>query len=318
MIGELRLPEASAYASELDWLLIALLLVSVAVLALVFGLGIYYIARYRHTSDVYRGGVMKKTWGVETGWTAATLFAFFGLFIWGANLYARLEQPPFGGNVLRISVIGKQWMWKVEYPGGQHEIDALHVPLGRPVELLMTSEDVIHDVAIPAFRIRHDVLPGRYEALAFTATKVGNYHLFCDQLCGTDHSSMVGVVTVMTPGDYTRWLAANAAPEGLAEQGKKLFVSYGCSGCHSVGAFGGGGTVRAPPLVGVYGHPVPLADGTVVVADDQYIRDSILMPSRQIVASYENKMPSFAGIASEEDLIRLVAFIKSLGAGDGT
>lgn len=318
MIGSMSLPQASTYAAEVDWLLWALLIVAAAVLALVFGLGIYYIARYRHTSGAYRGGVMKKTWGIESAWTAATLFAFFGLFIWGADLYARLEQPPLGGNVLRVSVIGKQWMWKVEYPGGQHEINALHVPLGRTVELVMSSEDVIHDVAIPAFRIRHDVLPGRYEALWFTPTEAGAYHLFCDQLCGTDHSAMIATVTVMKPGDYTRWLEANAAPEGLAEQGKKLFVSYGCSGCHSVGAFGGGGTVRAPPLIGVYGRPVPLSNGTVIVADDQYIRDSILMPSRQIVASYEDKMPSFAGIVSEEDLIRLVAFVKSLSAGDGT
>ena len=318
MKGALILPEASAYASEVDWLLGALAVVSALVLALVFGLEFYYIARYRHSNDADRGGVMRKTWGIETGWTAATLVAFFGLFVWGADLYVRLQQPPVGNDVMRISVIGKQWMWKVEYPGGQHEINALHVPVGRTILLLLTSEDVIHDAAIPAFRIRHDVLPGRYESIWFKATEAGTYNLFCDQLCGTDHAAMIGTVTVMMPGDYTRWLAANPASEGLAEQGKRLFVSYGCSGCHSVGAFGGGGTVRAPPLAGVYGHPVPLSDGTVVVADDQYLRDSILMPGRQVVASYEDKMPSFAGIVSEEDLIRLVAFIKSLGAGDGT
>ncbi len=179
---------------------------------------------------------MKKTWRLESGWTAATLVAFFGLFVWGASLYVRLEQPPLGTDAMRISVIGKQWMWKVEYPGGQHEINALHVPTGRTVQLVLTSEDVIHDAAIPAFRIRHDVLPGRYESIWFKATETGTYNLFCDQLCGTDHAAMIGTVTVMTPGDYTRWLAANAAPEGLAEQGKKLFVSYGCSGCHSVGS----------------------------------------------------------------------------------
>jgi cytochrome c oxidase subunit 2 len=316
-VNGLRLPEASAYAAEVDWLLGSLLVMTALVLALVFGLMFYYIAKYRHSSDAWRGGVLKKTWGIETGWTIATLLGFFGLFLWGANLYTRLEQPPVG-EAFRVSVTGKQWMWKVEYPGGQHEINAIHVPIGRTVELVMTSEDVIHDVAIPALRIRHDVLPGRYEAMWFKPTLVGTYNLFCDQLCGTDHSSMVGKITVMTPGDYSQWLAANGASEGLADQGRKLFVSYGCSGCHSVGAFGGGGTVRAPPLVGVYGHPVPLSDGTVVVADDQYIRDSILMPSRQVVASYQNQMPSFAGVVSESDLIRLVAFIKSLSGEDGT
>jgi cytochrome c oxidase subunit II len=312
----MSLPAASAYAREVDWLLLALIVASVMVLLLVFGLMFYYMARYRHDSPAYRGGVTKKGWHFEIAWTSATMVAFFGLFLWGANLYTRLEQPP--GNAMRIAVTGKQWMWKAEYPGGQREINSVHVPTGRDVVLVMTSEDVIHDFAVPAFRIRRDVLPGRYEAIWFKATKVGTYHVFCDQLCGTDHSSMVGTISVMTPGDYTRWLAANAAPEGLAEQGKRLFVSYGCSGCHSVGAFGGGGTVRAPSLAGVYGHPVPLADGTTVVADDQYIRDSILQPGRQIVAGYQNQMPSFAGIVSEEDLVRLVAYVESLAGGDGT
>ena len=315
-MNAMRLPAASVYASEVDWLLLALLLGSFMVLGLVFGLMIYYMARYRHDSPAYRGGVTTKSWKFEITWTSATMVGFLILFFWGADLYVRLEQPP--ASAMRISVTGKQWMWKAEYPGGQHEIDAVHVPTGRDVALVLTSEDVIHDFAVPAFRVRHDVLPGRYEVIWFKATRVGTYNFFCDQLCGTDHSSMVGKITVMTPGDYTRWLETNAAPEGLAEQGKKLFVSYGCSGCHSVGAFGGGGTVRAPPLVGVYGHPVPLSDGSVIVADDQYIRDSIVQPSRQIVASYENQMPSFAGIVSEEDLIRLVAFIKSLAGGDGT
>ena len=312
----MHLPAASVYAAEVDWLLFALVVVSAFVLSLVFGLMLYYMARYRHDSPAYRGGVSQKSWIFEIAWTSATIVAFFILFLWSANLYTRLEQPP--ANAMRISVVGKQWMWKAEYPGGQHEIDSVHVPTGRDVALVLTSEDVIHDFAVPVFRVRHDVLPGRYEVIWFKATKIGTYNFFCDQLCGTDHSSMVGRITVMTPGDYTQWLEANAAPEGLAEQGKKLFVSYGCSGCHSVGVFGGGGTVRAPPLVGIYGHPVPLSDGSVVVADDQYIRDSILQPGRQIVASYKNQMPSFAGIVSEEDLIRLVAFIKSLAGEDGT
>jgi cytochrome c oxidase subunit 2 len=312
----MSLPAASAYANEVDWLLLALVVASLMVLLLVFGLMFYYMARYRHDSAAYRGGVTKKGWEFEIAWTSATMVAFFALFVWGADLYTRLEQPP--ANAMRISVTGKQWMWKTEYPGGQREINSVHVPTGRDVMLVMTSEDVIHDFAVPAFRIRHDVLPGRYEVIWFKATRVGTYNAFCDQLCGTDHSLMVGTISVMTPGDYTRWLAANAAPEGLAEQGKRLFVSYGCSGCHYTGSFGGGGTVRAPALAGVYGHPVPLSDGSVVTADDQYIRDSILQPGRQIVASYENQMPSFAGIVSEEDLIRLVAYIKSLSGEDGT
>jgi cytochrome c oxidase subunit 2 len=273
-----------------------------------------FIVRYRHDSKVHRGHVDEKSFKIEISWTAATLVIFFGLFVWGANLYVRQFQPPAGA--LRISVIGKQWMWKIQHQGGQAEINALHVPLGRPVELLMTSEDVIHDFAIPAFRIKHDVLPGRYETLWFTATSPGSFPLYCTQFCGTDHSVMGGQVVVLPPAEYETWLAANAASATLADQGKTLFVRHGCSGCHVAGGRGGNGTVRAPPLDGVYGHPVPLDDGQVVIADDRYIRDSILMPASQIVAGYPNRMPSFAGAVTEEDLIRLIAYIKSL-AGEG-
>ncbi len=318
----LLLPAASTNALEVDTLLWALLGVTILVLALVFGLMLTYVVRYRHGSPEHRGKPGEKTWRFEIAWTGLTLVLFFGLFLWGANLYVRQFQPPAGA--LRIAVTGKQWMWKTEYPDGQHEINALHVPLGRPVELLMTSEDVIHDFAIPAFRIKHDVLPGRYESLWFTATETGTYHLFCTQFCGVDHSVMGGEVVVMTPPDYDRWLGDNEASTPLVAQGRELFTRYGCSGCHQAEGRGGGAAVdrtrgysavRAPPLEGVYGHPVPLNDGRVVVADDKYVRDSILMPAQDIVAGYENRMPSFAGVVTEGDLFRLIAYIKSL-AGD--
>ena len=314
-------PAASANAPETDLLLTALLAGTGLVLVLVFGLMALYCVRYRHDRGVDQGNVADKTFKFEISWTAATLVVFFGLFIWGANLYVRLFQPPPG--TLKISVTGKQWMWKAEHMGGQEEINALHLPVNRPVELLMTSEDVIHDFAIPAFRVKHDVVPGRYEPLWFTPTMTGTFHLFCTQFCGTDHSVMGGDVVVMTGPDFEQWLAANAASAGLAAQGRTLFVRYGCSGCHVAGGRGGNGTVAAPPLDGVYGHPVPLDDGPgkparVVVADDKYIRDSILMPAQDIVAGYPNRMPSFSGVVSEEDLIRLIAYIKSLAAEDGT
>lgn len=317
------LPAASTNAPEVDLLLWALFGVSILVLALVFGLMLTYVSRWRHSNWEDRGETSDKTWEVEIAWTGATLVLFFGLFVWGANLYVRQFQAPT--DALRISVIGKQWMWKVEHAGGQHEINALHVPAGRPVELLMTSEDVIHDFAIPAFRIKHDVLPGRYESLWFTATEPGTYRLFCTQFCGTDHSVMGGQVVVMSGPDFERWLADNAAGAGMAAEGRALFTRYGCSGCHQAEGRGqaaaadrtrGYSSVRAPPLDGVYGHPVPLGDGRVVVADDRYVRDSILMPARDIVAGYDNRMPSFSGVVSEADLFRLVAYIKSL-AGDG-
>jgi cytochrome c oxidase subunit 2 len=308
----LQLPAASDQARETDYLLFALIGGSLAVLALVFGLMLIWCIRYRHDSKATRGRAEDSSFKFEIAWTSATLLVFFGLFLWGAHLYVRLLRPA--ANPLRIAVTGKQWMWKAEHPGGEAEINALHVPVDRPIELLLTSEDVIHDFSVPALRLKRDVLPGRYTSLSFTATEPGTYHLFCTQLCGVDHSVMGGELVAMTGPDFSRWLADSRASAGLAEQGRALFVQFGCSGCHQTDAQrrGAGSTVRAPDLSGLYGRPVPLSDGTVAIADDQYIRDSILMPSRQVVAGYANQMPSFAGVVSEADLTRLLAYIKSM------
>ena len=311
MIG-LGLPRASASAAEVDTLFAALLGLSFAVLGLVFFLLIAFSIRYHQGSGRDRAQPLKKSWRFESAWTVATLLGFLGLFVWGADLYVReLKAEP---GAMTISVIAKQWMWKIEHPAGQREINELHLPVGRPVQLRMTSEDVIHDFGLPAFRLKHDVLPGRYETLSFTPDKIGTYQLYCNQFCGIDHSAMVGRVIVMSQPDYEKWLASTGATESLVAQGSRLFVQYGCSGCHRAGGRGGNGTVRAPPLDGVYGGPVPLSDGTTVTADDRYIHDSIVMPQRQIVASYAPVMPSFAGTIGEEDLVKLVAYIRSLGA----
>jgi cytochrome c oxidase subunit II len=313
----LWLPAASDNASEIDHLIGALFLISMAVLLLVFGLLFLYIIKYRAGSALDRGEVEQKTWRVETAWTTATLLVFFGLFIWGADLYVRLYQPP--QRALKIFVIGKQWMWKAEHFGGQREINALHVPLGEPVELIMTSEDVIHDFSVPAFRIKHDVLPGRYETLWFTANRAGSYSLYCTQFCGLDHSKMTGEVVVLPKPQFQAWLEQNRGSGSLAGDGAALFMRFGCSGCHGgngAGGEGSQGTVRAPSLKGLYGAPVPLADGQLVRADDRYLHDSIVEPDRQIVAGYEPIMPSYAGQIGEEDLLKIIAYIQSLG-GEG-
>ena len=316
----LWLPAASSNAAEVDRLLLALLLISAAVLALVFLLMFRYIVKYRAGRSFDRGAPEKKTWIVETTWTAATLLVFFGLFIWGADLYMRLYQPPAG--VLQIYIVAKQWMWKAEHPGGQREINAVHLPVGRPIELVMTSEDVIHDFSVPAFRIKHDVLPDRYETLWFTVTRAGTYDLYCTQFCGLDHSKMVGKIVALAPPEFQTWLAQNGGTGSLAASGAILFMRYGCSGCHGGSGAAGNGvggnesqsTVRAPPLAGLYMSPVPLSDGSVVIADERYIHDSIVFPERQIVAGYAPIMPSFAGQIGEEDIFKLVAYIKSLAA----
>lgn len=304
---DLYLPEASSAAGPTDYLIGGLLLVSIAVLALVFGLMLFYIVRYRHNSPVDRGAIAEKTFRFEMTWTAATLVVFFGLFIWGSFQYVRLFRPP--ADALKIYVTGKQWMWKIEHPGGQKEIDALHVPVDTPIELVMTSEDVIHDFFVPAFRVKRDVLPGQYETVWFRPTRVGTYHLFCAQLCGADHAMMTGGVVVLSRQDFAKWLAGNGTGQTLADAGRGLFMRYGCGGCH-----GSRGSVRAPPLEGLYGSPVPLSDGSTVIADDRYIADSILQPRRQVVASYQPVMPSFSGVIGASELAELVAYIKSLAS----
>jgi cytochrome c oxidase subunit 2 len=303
----LTLPLAASTGAQTDLLLLGLLGVSIAVLALVFGLMLLYAVRYRHNSPVDRGALAEKSFRFEISWTIATLVIFFGLFIWGSKIYVKLYQPP--ANALKIYVVAKQWMWKIEHAGGQREINALHVPIDTPVELVMTSEDVIHDFFVPAFRVKRDVLPNQYETMWFRADHIGTYHLFCSQFCGTAHSSMIGDVVVMSAQDYAGWLTTNGAGDTLAAQGKGLFVRYGCAGCHL-----GGGTVHAPSLAGLYGSPVPLSDGSTVIADDRYIRDSIMQPKSQVVASYQPIMPSFANVIGEDDLVRLVAYIHSLAA----
>lgn len=297
--------EASTFAPKVDGLFWLLTGVSVAIMLVVGALVLAFAFRYRRGTKAPRGAVPEKLSGeVEIAWTVATFFAFVFVFWFASSL--DVEQFKVPKNALEVHVVAKQWMWKIEHPNGAREINALHVPVGVPVRLVMTSQDVIHSFFVPAFRVKRDVLPGRYVETWFQASKVGTYHLFCTEYCGTDHSRMIGGVVVQTPGDYARWTAAQPQGDTLADQGKRLFVSMGCSGCH-----GGSTVVRAPSLAGVYGRPVPLEGGGFVQADEAYLRDSILLPQKHVVAGYAGVMPSYQGVASEEDVIRLVAYLKS-------
>jgi len=297
---------ASAYAGEVDFLFICLLVITVLTVGLVFFLLFYFANKYRHGSNAVRDEPTKKTWRWEVSWTAATLLVFVGLAVWGGSLYVHLYNPP--RDALQIFVVGKQWMWKAQHPGGQREINALHVPVGQDIRLVMASQDVIHSFYIPALRIKQDVVPGRYETMWFRADRVGRYHLFCAEYCGTDHAKMGGWVTVMSPRDFSDWLRMQGGQQSLAAQGRQLFHRYGCSGCHDPG-----GTVRAPNLNGVFGSPVPLSDGSMVIADERYVRDSILDPKGQVAAGYAPVMPTFKGQIGEDDLAKLVAYIESIG-----
>jgi cytochrome c oxidase subunit II len=297
--------EASTQAVQTDHVVLGLVIVSALILFLVFGLIFFFSFRYRNGSKAERGQLPEWiTRDFEIGWTLATLFLFLFIGWWTASSTLGSLVPTKGA--LQIHVVAKQWMWKTQHPNGAREINALHVPINEPVTLLMTSEDVIHSFFVPAFRVKQDVLPGRYTQVWFTATRPGTYHLLCTQLCGIEHARMVGEVVAMERDDYAKWMAAQPMADAIAKKGEVLFRSLGCSGCHA------GSRVHAPPLQGVYGQRVHLTDGRTVVADDAYIRDSILMPARDIVDGYENIMPSFAGQVSDDQILALTAYIRSL------
>jgi len=265
----------------------------------------YFMVKYRRGRKADRKMPRVSTLKIEITWTLVPLLIALFMFAWGARAYFHLLVPPT--DALEINVVGKQWMWKVQHQEGNREINELHIPIGRDIKLTLASEDVIHSFFIPAFRIKQDVVPGRFTTLWFRPTKVGKYHLFCAEFCGTEHSMMKGTVHVMEPAAYQDWLNRGDVGDSLAQSGANLFRTLGCSGCHI-----GKGTVRSPPLEGLYGKLVPLQNGEVVRADDKYIRDSILLPQSQIAAGYEPLMPTFQGHISEEQLFLLLAYIKSI------
>jgi len=292
-------------AGNVDALFIFLLIVTGMVALLVFVCLILFAARFR-----YRRGVaaeqIEGSIPLEVTWSVIPTFVFFAIFGWGAWVYFQERTPP--RDATEVYVVAKQWMWKLEHAEGQREINELHVPVGRDVKLIMTSQDVIHSFYIPAFRIKQDVLPGRYTTAWFRAIKPGTYHLFCAEYCGTQHSGMVGSIVVMEPAQYEAWMSGGT-PGPLSSTGEKIFAELGCSTCHRNDSQG-----RGPGLQGVFGKPVLLEDGRTVNADENYIRESILDPGAKIVQGYKPVMPTFQGLVSEEQLNALVAYVKSLSA----
>jgi cytochrome c oxidase subunit II len=289
------------YADALYFFLVGMTLTGLVLVgALVFGFAIRYRKEKNPVATQIEGSTL-----LEATWTIIPLAIFLLTFVWGALLYFRIYDPP--ANAMNIYIVGKQWMWKAEHPGGQHEINALHVPIGRPVQLTMISQDVFHSFSIPDFRVKREVIPGRYSTEWFEATTPGTYHIFCTQYCGTLHSGMIGEVTAMTPEDYERWLKASTSGMSLAQNGERLFASMGCNACHS-----GNAAARGPNLAGVYGSKLTLTDGSQVLVNDAYLRDAILNPSQHVTAGYAPIMPTYQGQISEDGLIDLVEFIKSM------
>jgi cytochrome c oxidase subunit 2 len=307
-MGTLRLfPEqASTFAPEVDHLLYYLLAVAVFFTVLIFGAIFYFAVRYRRRSEQELPHVVHGGMALEIVWSVIPFGLTMVMFTWGASIFFRESRPPDGA--LNIYVVGKQWMWKVQHLEGRREINELHIPLGRAVKLTLTSEDVIHSFFVPAFRTKQDAVPGRYSTTWFQPTKAGKYHLFCAEYCGTRHSGMIGWIYVMEPQDYQNWLTGESATASLAESGAKLFQDLACANCHKAD-----GTGRCPSLVGLFGKTVPLAGGGSVKADEAYIRESILQPSAKVVAGYQPLMPTFQGLVTEEQVLQLVEYVKSLG-----
>lgn len=303
--------QASNFAPNVDHLFYFLVSVTGFFTLLIFALIFYFAIKYRRRSPDEIPPRTHESFKLEALWIGVPFLLMMVMFTWGASIYYQEHMPP--KNAMEIFVVGKQWMWKLQHPEGKREINELHVPVGRAVRLTMTSEDVIHDFFIPAFRVKNDVIPGRYTSLWFEATKVGTYHLFCSQYCGVNHSQMKGWVVVMNPADYEQWLTGGARGETMAQFGERQFQQLACATCHKADNTG-----RGPTLVGLYGKPVLLTDGATVTADDGYLRESILRPAAKVVAAYQPIMPTFQGQVSEESVLQLIAYIKSLKAPERT
>jgi cytochrome c oxidase subunit 2 len=299
--------EISAHAAAVDRLFAEVALLVLALSAPVFILTIVFAVKYRQGKPANRKHAARGNVWIEISWAAIPFLLILVFYVQATRLFADLYHPP--ANALEIEAVGKQWMWKFQHPEGQQEINELHVPVGVPVKIDLASQDVIHSLYIPALRIKQDAVPGRYTHLWFQADKPGSYPLLCAEFCGTDHSLMGGHFIAMMPGDYSTWLQRSKVGDSLADQGAALFRNKGCSGCHGASA-----TVHAPPLEGLFGSTVPLQDGTTVIADAQYIRDSILLPQSQIAAGYPPIMPTFQNQLTEDEVLKLVAYIESLGS----
>ena len=309
MTSEFHLfPEsASTFADRVDHLYVFLIVVAAFFTALIAALIVYFSIKYRRRAHRQPAKISGNNW-LEVAWAIVPLMLTMVMFIWGARIFLEMRTMP--GNPLSIRVVGKQWMWKVQHPQGRSEINELHVPVNQPVQLNMISQDVIHSFYVPAFRVKQDVLPGYYSSLWFEATKPGRFHLFCAEYCGTNHSQMLGTVVVMTPEEYSSWLS-DASTEPAAVAGAHLFERYRCNTCHKMDGTGDG-----PSLQGVVGSRVPLAGGGAVLANDQYLRDSVLNPAKQVVAGFEPMMPSFRDQLNEVEVQQLIAYIEMLKPED--
>jgi len=302
--------QASAQAGQVDAIYFFMVAVTAFFSILIAGLVVFFAVRYRRRRHDEVGYAIHGSLALELLWTIIPFLIVMVMFGWGAKVFFDIYRPPAGA--MEIYVVGKQWMWKVQHMDGQREINELHVPVGRPVKLVMGSEDVLHSYFIPAFRVKADVIPGRYNMLWFNASKPGRYHLFCAEYCGTNHSGMIGTIIAMEPTEFQAWLGGGSPADTPVAAGEKLFQSQGCIACHRENA-----AIQGPLLTNVFGSTVTLQGGATVVADEAYLRESIVNPQAKIVEGFVPLMPTFQGLVSEEQLMQLIAYIKSLSTPAG-
>jgi cytochrome c oxidase subunit 2 len=298
-------PSASSVSGEMDMLYLFIVAICAFFTVLVAALVVFFTLRYRRRHAEEVGADIHGSLSLELAWTFIPFVLSMVMFGWGASMFFRLASPP--ANAMDVFVVGKQWMWKIQHPEGVREINELHVPLGRPVRITLGSEDVIHDFSIPAFRVKMDAVPGKLTTMWFEATQLGTFHIFCAQYCGTKHSGMIGAVIVMTPQDYEAWLAGGRSTGTAAQNGERLFTDLACVTCHKADSSG-----RGPSLLGIYGSRVTLTDGRTVIADENYLRESIMNSQAKVVQGYQGIMPTFQGMVTEENLIQLIAYLKTL------
>jgi cytochrome c oxidase subunit 2 len=298
-------PQASTFASQVDGLFLIVLALSVVLVAGLFAVLVYFCIRFRQGSPAPRSRAKINSLPIEVAWTVIPLVIFLVLFVMAGRQYAYMYSPPESG--LNVYIVGKQWMWKMQHESGIREINQLHVPVNQDVIVTLSSEDVVHSFSVPAFRVKHDAVPGSYTRLWFRAIQPGTYPIFCTQYCGMNHSQMIGEVVVMTQGNYATWQTQQQPADTLAAGGAALFRQVGCSGCHAPGA-----TIHAPLLEGLYGKPVALQSGQIATADRQYLRDSILLPNKDVAAGFAPVMPTYQGQLSEQQINELIAYIMSL------
>jgi len=298
--------QASAQAAQVDGIYFFMLAVTAFFSLLIAGLVVLFAIKFRRRHKDEVGADIHGSLALELLWTIIPFMITMVMFVWGAKVFFDIYRPPAGA--MEVYVVGKQWMWKAQHMDGLREINELHVPIGRPVKLIMGSEDVLHSFYIPSFRVKADVIPGRYNVLWFTATKPGRYHLFCAEYCGTKHSGMIGWVYAMEPSEFQAWLGGGNSSLTPAAAGAKLFQDFACSSCHRDDAL-----APAPQLKGLFGKTVQLQNGATVVADESYIRESIVLPQAKIVNGFPPIMPTFQGLVSEEQLLQLIAYVRSLG-----